>query len=63
MPELSAEPKQFGFFGGGGYNAILRDAFAQDGDLRLEEPNLRIVTRSEELDEHPENRLKGMVHA
>jgi hypothetical protein len=49
MPALSPNANEFGFFGGRQDNPLRRDAGPQDLDLRLEQPQLRVVTRHEEL--------------
>ena len=49
MPALSSNAHEFGFFGGRQGDPLRRDAGPQDRDLSLEQPQLRVVSRHEEL--------------
>jgi len=62
LAKLRPDPQKLGLLRRTWYNAFSGKPAAQDFDLRFEESNLRVVARSEELEEHPQDRLEGMAH-
>jgi hypothetical protein len=62
MAELGADSEQLGLFVRAWHNMVAGQPPAQDGDLRLEEPDLSVVARSGKLKEHPEDGFEGVAH-
>ena len=62
MPALSPDAHEFGLFGGRQDNPLRRDAGPQDRDPGLQQPQLRIVARHEELDQEDQKQGECRFH-
>ena len=62
MPAFFPDAQQFGFFGGRQDDPLRRDARPQDRDLGLQQSQLRVVPRHEELVQEDQREGYGRIH-
>ena len=62
MPALGPDAQEFGFLGGRQNDPLGRDAGPQDRDLGLQQPQLRVVARHEEVVEEDQKQGEGRFH-
>ncbi len=63
LPKLRADPEQYGFLRRAWYNALAQQPTAREFDLRLEEADSGVASWREVLEQHPQERLKGVARA